>query len=86
MQGLESGGVYVTYISKDMPVAKSDLKVGDIISKVNGTAVSSVTDIQNIIAELNIGDTVELTVYRASATGRYTTKKISVELAEIELN
>lgn len=86
MQGLESGGVYVTYISEDMPVAKSGLKVGDIISKVNGTAVSSVTDIQNIIAELNIGDTVELTVYRAGATGRYTTKKISVELAEIELN
>lgn len=86
MQGLESGGVYVTYISEDMPVAKSGLKVGDIISKVNGTAVSSVTDIQNIIAELNIGDTVELTVYRAGATGRYTTKTINVELAEIELN
>lgn len=86
MQGLESGGVYVTYISEDMPVAKSGLKVGDIISKVNGTAVSSVTDIQNIIAELNIGDTVELTVYRAGATGRYTTKTINVELAEIELS
>lgn len=86
MQGLESGGVYVTYISEDMPVAKSGLKVGDIISKVNGTAVSSVTDIQNIIAELNIGDTVELTVYRAGTTGRYTTKTINVELAEIELN
>ena len=66
MQGLESGGVYVTYISKDMPVAKSGLK--------------------NIIAELNIGDTVELTVYRAGATGRYTTKTINVELAEIELS
>lgn len=86
MQGLESGGVYVTYISEDMPVAKSGLKVGDIISKVNGTAVSSVTDIQNIIAELNIGDTVELTVYRAGTTGRYTTKTVNVELAEIELN
>lgn len=86
MQGLESGGVYVTYISEDMPVAKSGLKVGDIISAVNGTSVSSVTDIQNIIAELNIGDTVELTVYRAGTTGRYTTKKISVELAEIELS
>lgn len=86
MQGLESGGVYVTYISEDMPVAKSGLKVGDIISKVNGTAVSSVTDIQNIIAELNIGDTVELTVYSAGATGRYTTKTINVELAEIELS
>ena len=86
MQGLESGGVYVTYISEDMPVAKSGLKVGDIISKVNGTAVTSVTDIQNIIAELNIGDTVELTVYRAGATGRYTTKTINVELAEIELS
>lgn len=86
MQGLESGGVYVTYISKDMPVANSGLKVGDIISKVNGTAVTSVTDIQNIIAELNIGDTVELTVYRAGTTGRYTTKTINVELAEIELS
>ena len=85
LQGLESGGLYVTYISEDMPVAKSGLQVGDIICKVNGTSVSSITDVQNIIGELNIGDTVELTVYRSTG-GRYTTKKVNVELGEIELS
>ena len=85
LQGLESGGLYVTYISEDMPVAKSGLQVGDIICKVNGTSVSSITDVQNIIGGLNIGDTVELTIYR-SVSGRYTTKKITVELGEIELS
>ena len=85
LQGLESGGLYVTYISEDMPVAKSGLQVGDIICKVNGTSVSSITDVQNIIGELNIGDTVELTVYRSTGA-RYTTKKINVELGEIELS
>ena len=59
MQGLESGGVYVTYISEDMPVAKSGLKVGDIISKVNGTAVTSVTDIQTVYARDFLLSTVE---------------------------
>ena len=85
LQGLESGGLYVTYISEDMPVAKSGLQVGDIICKVNGTSVSSITDVQNIIGELNIGDTVELTIYRSTG-GRYTTKKVNVELGEIELS
>ena len=85
LQGLESGGLYVTYISEDMPVAKSGLQVGDIICKVNGTSVSSITDVQNIIGELNIGDTVELTVYRSTGA-RYTTKKVNVELGEIELS
>lgn len=85
LQGLESGGLYVTYISEDMPVAKSGLQVGDIICKVNGTSVSSISEVQNIIGELNIGDTVELTIYR-SVGGRYTTKKINVELGEIELS
>lgn len=85
LQGLESGGVYVTYISEDMPVAKSGLQVGDIICAVNGTSVSTISDIQNIVGELNIGDTVELTIYRSSGA-RYTTKKITVELAEIDLS
>lgn len=85
LQGLESGGLYVTYISEDMPVAKSGLQVGDIICKVNGTSVSSISEVQNIIGELNIGDTVELTIYR-SVGGRYTTKKVNVELGEIELS
>ncbi len=86
IQGLESPGVYVTYINEDKPVAKSGLKVGDIITKVNGTEVVTILDVQNIVGNLNVGDTVELTVLRQGANGRYSSKILTVELSEIELS
>ncbi len=86
LQKLPSAGVYVTYIAEDKPVAKSGLKVGDVISKINGTDVATITAIQAEVVKHNIGDTVELTVYRPSEKkNEYKTIKITVELSEITL-
>lgn len=85
LQGLNTTGVYVTYISEDKPVSKSGLRIGDIITAVDEENVTKLTDIQTIIAKKNIGDTVNLTVYRKNQAGNGSTVTITVELSEITL-
>lgn len=84
MYGFPSDGLRVTYIDEDMPVAKSGLTVGDVIVKIDDAEVSSMTDIQNEIANHNIGDTVELTVLRANQVGNIKQLTITCELAEFK--
>lgn len=57
-------GVYVEVIDKDSPAEKSNLKVGDIITKINGNEVTSVNELNKYKNQNNIGDTITLTVYR----------------------
>ncbi len=85
-EGIPYAGVYVTYIAEDKPVAKSGLREGDVITAVNGVHTGTINAIQTEIVKNNVGDTVELTVYRESITGKYKEMKITVELAELELN
>lgn len=85
MYGYPSTGLRVTYIDEEMPVAKSGLRVGDVIIEINGIEVTSMTDVQNEISNHNIGDTVELVVLRASEVGNIKEVNITAELAEIKL-
>ncbi|MDB9741850.1 PDZ domain-containing protein [Akkermansiaceae bacterium] len=60
---LESG-VAVMNVSPDGPAAKSGIAVNDIITSVAGTAVSSVTEIRDILSDHQADDLVELTYMR----------------------
>lgn len=62
-------GVYVAQITSGSPAELAGLKAGDIITAINGTAVTDMTDIQNILSECSVGDKVELSVTR-SANGK----------------
>ncbi len=86
MYGISSAGVYVTYISDSKPVANSGLRIGDIITAVNDTSVTSINDVQTEVSKHNIGDTVELTVYRQNEIGAFKKVNISVELGELTLD
>ena len=59
---------------------------GDIIYSINGTQVSSAIELENILnLNYNIGDTVELVVYRAQKQGyttRYVDHTVTVTLVE----
>ena len=84
-EGIPHAGVYVSYIAEDKPVAKSGLKEGDVIVAVNGVLTPTINAIQTEVVKNNVGDTVELTVYRANITGKYKETKITVELSELNL-
>lgn len=59
-------GIYVESVEKDSPAQKAGIKEKDIITKIEGTEVKSVEELNKIKYKYNIGDTVTLTVYRDS--------------------
>ena len=68
LYGLSATGLLVTEIRSDAPVSRSDLRIGDVITKVNGKSISSVADVQTILKGMSAGDTVTLTVSRVSSS------------------
>ena len=67
LYGLAATGLLVTDINEDAPVAKSGLRIGDVITAVNGTEVSSVAEVQAITKGMSAGDTITVTVSRTTS-------------------
>lgn len=57
-------GVIITSVTTASPAEKAGLEKYDVITKVDGEDVSSVTDLQSILYRKNVGDKIELTYYR----------------------
>ena len=61
-------GVYISDIRDGSDALNRDIRVGDIITEVNGTPVSTVDEINTIKNQLQVGDTITLTIYRDGET------------------
>jgi len=57
-------GIYVEQISIDSPAAKSSIKVGDIILKIDELELNKMCDLRRYIYTKSPGDEVKLTLYR----------------------
>ena len=57
-------GVYVTYVSEASDAYVKGIRENDIITAVNGTAVSTIDEINTIKNQYMAGDQITLTVYR----------------------
>lgn len=60
-------GLCVASIDEECNIAETELEVGDIITEMNGTAVSDTTAVSDIMSELKAGDEMTMTVYRPPA-------------------
>ncbi len=61
-------GVYVSEVNDGSDAKKQGLREGDVILEVNGIAVTSVAEVNVIKEGLQVGDTIDLTVYREGKT------------------
>jgi serine protease Do len=66
-KGLDKG-VVVRTIEADAPASKSDLRPFDVITQVDGAAVTTDTQLQREILKKKIGQNVELTIWRKGQT------------------
>ncbi len=66
-KGLESG-VVVRQIEADAPASKSELRPGDVITQVDGAAVTTDSQLQHEVLKKKIGQNVDLTVWRKGQT------------------
>ena len=57
-------GIYITQLESDSSAALQGLEAGDILVSVNGTGVTSLEILDQIIYSLNVGDTVDAVIYR----------------------
>ena len=68
MHGLTQTGIYVSEVQKDSNAEKAGLQVGDKITAINSTPVSTTEEIQNILSDLKVGDQITITVQRNNET------------------
>ena len=65
--GLPTGAA-VRSVEEDSPAAKGGLEANDIITEVNGTAITSSSDLVSYVGEQAPGDELKLKVYRQGKT------------------
>lgn len=58
------GGVYVGEIVKGGAAEKADIKVGDLITRIDGQRVKSVDELITLLGKYNFGDEIEVTILR----------------------
>lgn len=57
-------GILITEISEGGPLDNTDIKPYDIVTEINGEAVTTFQDVYGILAQYKPGDKVTLTLYR----------------------
>lgn len=74
-------GAYVVEVVEDSPADRGGIEPGDIITRLNGEKISGedTRTLQNIIAEKNVGDTVDVTYWRDGDS-----RNVSLRLTPIE--
>ncbi len=71
-------GLYVSAVSDGSDCAKQGIQRGDVITAVNGAAVTTTQDVTSLIADMSVGDTLTLTVYRDGKTFDVTVALVDV--------
>jgi Do/DeqQ family serine protease len=77
-KGIDKGVVVVRTIEADAPAYKSELRPFDVITQVDGVAVTSDGQLQHEILKKKVGQNVELTVWRKGQT-----MKVAVATGEL---
>lgn len=72
-------GLYVSDVTKGSDAEKQGIKVGDVITAVNGQKVTQTTEVNDVKDKLSLGDSISFTIYRKD-TGE--TFDISVKLMD----
>ena len=63
-----TSGVFINYVEPDSAADKAGLKMGDVITKVDGTDIKSVEDLNLAKKKYSAGDSATLEVYRPDGT------------------
>ncbi|MGL6202492.1 MAG: S1C family serine protease [Lachnospiraceae bacterium] len=75
-------GVYISEAVQGGGAASAGIQKGYIITAIDGTSLSSMSELQTQLEYYAVGDKVELTVQIPSQNGEYTEKNVEVTLTE----
>ena len=75
-------GLYVSSVNPGSDCAAKGLTEGDVITHVNGKAVSVTADVVDLIATMQVGDSLQFTVFRSDRKGGGKTMEMTVKLVD----
>lgn len=75
-------GAYISSIDVDSPAMEAGIRNGDVITKINGTAIGSYTEYTNTLALFEQGTEITLTIRRPGAT-EYRELEITVTVSAL---
>ena len=75
-------GLQVVGIDSTLPVGQSDLRIGDIITKMDDQQTITTEQVNTFLKQKKPGDVVKMTVYRIADSGEGQTLTVNVTLAE----
>ena len=58
-------GIFITELNPDSDAAKKGIQTDDILTSINGTHIHSMDDLNTVLYGCQVGDTVDVTIYRA---------------------
>ncbi len=58
-------GLFITHLENESAAKKSGLKEGDILISVNGTRITNMDVLNQLLSNMKIGDTVDVVIYRS---------------------
>ncbi|HLO47870.1 MAG TPA: HhoA/HhoB/HtrA family serine endopeptidase [Kamptonema sp.] len=64
----EDKGVLIIKVMPNSPAAKSGLRAGDVIQKINGQAVSDSNNVQQVVEQSSVGSALQLELRRSGTT------------------
>ena len=76
-------GVYIKEVKMDSPAMKAGLQSGDIITEMDGSAISSETDYEKALIDVKPGEFVKVIIKRQGADG-YVSIRCDVEAAKLK--
>lgn len=65
-----SGGAEVDVVREGLPAAAAGLRIGDLITEINGRPVRSAADLEAVLAELEVGQTIAVDLRRGGRRTR----------------
>lgn len=75
-------GIYVTDVQADSPADDAGLKTGDVITKFDGSSVTSMAQLREMLAYYAAGEDVDITISRQDE-GEYVEEKVTVTLGAL---
>ena len=76
-------GIFITEVGEDSPAEEAGLKKGDIITKFDGSGVTSMSELRDMLAYYAAGEKIDVTINTAD-NGEYKESKVEVELGARE--
>ncbi|MEH2005798.1 PDZ domain-containing protein, partial [Nostoc sp.] len=75
----EINGVFVMRVVPNSPAASAGIRRGDVILQVDGKAITSAEQLQNVVEDSRLGQVLQVKVQRGNQT-----QQLSIRTAELQ--